>query len=169
MKTVINLALGLALCTTAAAQNSPAGNILEQYSGVRGYQTAHITEYMFNTFLALAEDDAEAEVQSLVGNLTDVRLLTVDTAGGQLANPNFYPDITTALTEQGYMTLQSMQSNGKGLKLMVHGDAGTMDELALVGESFMAVLSGEIELQQILLLAEALDVEALEQDMLEEE
>lgn len=167
MKTLLNIALGLALPIMATAQPGPAAKILKQHATVPGYSTAHITHHLFHTFLALADDDTEQELRAVTANFTDIRLLSIDSAIVPERARSFVPDMSAMLAEGGYMKLHSVVHEGRNIQLMVWGENGAMSELALVGDAFVAILNGPLDLEKIVALSEAMYMEGFE--LLQEE
>ena len=91
-----------------------------------------------------------------------MKLLTVDSVLEPLKAKSFRDDMMATLTEANYTTMMTIDNDGNEIKLLIYGTTGMINELVMVGDMYMAVLLGEIDMQTIVTLGENIYIEGFD-------
>lgn len=149
-----------------SAQKSSVEKVFDQYSGKEGYTSVHITQYMFELFAQIANDDEDKEFKEVTSDLTAIKILTLDSLTNVSRGQSFYQEISKLLTAPDYKDLMIVKDGGEEIKFIIKESNRKISELVMIigGESDGVLISllGDIDLKKITKLSKSMDIKGLE-------
>ncbi len=160
------LLIGVVLISMSAqAQKDPVDRLFDKYSGQEGFTTVYISSKMFSLFADI--DPEDTGLQDMMNGLKSIRILaTDDDSDQQHPGVNFYIELMKDLPANQYEELMTVKDSEQDLKFLIREEKGLITELLLVGggsgENVLISIRGIIDMKNISKIANAMDVEGLE-------
>ncbi len=159
------LILSVVFAIHTQAQSDALEKIANKYEGKDGVTSVTVTKSMFELFSEMETEGEDQEFISILKNLNEIRILTVENDKDLV----FYKEVTSNISTSGYQKLMEVNDGGEKVKFFVVKKEGKITKfLLLVGsssESVVIYIDGIIDMKQISKLAKGLNLDGLEKNM----
>ena len=163
MKKIIILTLIISGAFQASAQDA-IEKFFSKYEDDDDFTQVVVTQRMFGLFADLDLDDAEdRELAEAIGGLKSLKILTKDeTSEGK----SLFKEANKLVDKGQYEVLMTITGSDENLTFYIKERNKLIEELLLImggdDEFFIMDLVGEIDLKQVSRLANAMDIDGLE-------
>lgn len=147
------------------AQSSAVDKLFDKYALEEGFSSVHITKHMFELFAEknMAMEESEA-MQEAISGIESIKILTIEDSvlNHQI---NFYDEIGKDIPFDEYKTLLVVKETGQHLRMMIKESNGKISEFLMLGggdDNVLINIIGEIDLDEILKISQAIDVEGMQ-------
>ena len=148
------------------AQETPANNFFEKYSGTEGYTSVYITKYMFELFAKITNDEENKEFNEITSNLNSIKILTIDSALNVKNERKFDKELSSLLPKSDYKDLMIVKDGKQTVKFLINEKDGKISEFLMIvygdGDPVLIFIEGDIDLKKISKLSKTMNVEGFE-------
>lgn len=165
MKNILLLAI-LFFSILTKAQETTANKFFDKYSGKEGYTSIYITQYMFELFAKVADDQEDKEFKEITSKLTAIKILTIDSALNVSNNRSFDSEISSLLPKNDYKELMIIKEGKQTVKFLINEKNNKISEFLMIvygeGDPVLIFLEGDIDLKQVAKLSKTMNIEGME-------
>jgi hypothetical protein len=148
------------------AQETPANTFYEKYSGQEGYTSVYITQYMFELFAKINNDEEDKEFKEITSKLNSIKILTIDSALNVKSNRSFDQELLSSLPETIYKDLMVIKDGKQTVRFLINEKKNQISEFLMVvygdGDPVLIFLEGDIDLKQVSKLSKTMNVDGFE-------
>ena len=135
-----------------------------KYENDTDFTNVSISQRMFGLMTNLEMDDPEDQaISDAISKLTGLKILAKEDTDQAKA---LYQEAFRLIPAKDYDELMSVRSEDKNMKFLIKESGGTINELLMVmggdREFFILSIVGDIDLQQIAKISQALDIDGLD-------
>jgi len=147
------------------AQESQLNKIFDTYSGKEGYTSIYITQYMFDLFSKLA-DENDADFENVTKGLEAIKIITVSSDLDAQSKANFGKEIMKNLPPTIYKDFMVIKDGKQEITFKVHDEGGKISEFVMVvndpNEPLLLFLQGDIDLKKIAKMSKSMDIKGFD-------
>lgn len=162
MRSFLSFIAVMLFVQTASGQKNPVDVIFDKYSGRDGITTVFISGKMLSMVSTVSQDNRE--FSDVVGNLTAIRILSVDEPD-QTGKINLYSELSGSLNTSEYEELMVINEGKETVRFYIRESGSYIAELIMVtsgASSSLISIRGRIDLKTISALSKSLGIEELE-------
>ena len=164
-KFAIILAMSL-LPMLAKGQDQSFNQLFDKYSGFNGFQSIHITRYMFELFKNVSSEAEESDFKDLASSLHAIKILTLDPEKAGSRGEVFRRELNKLVNESNYKELMIMREGAETTAFLIREDGDYISEfvMAVTGgeDPTLIFLEGKITLNQISKMSRMMNIEGFE-------
>ena len=164
MKTMIILLFAF-LTIPGMAQESQLDKLFDTYSGKEGYTSIYITQYMFDLFSKIA-DENDPDFENVTKGLTGIKIITVSSDLDAQSRANFSQEILKNLPATVYKDFMIVKDGKQEITFKVHDEGGKISEFVMVvkdpDEPLLLFLEGDINLKNIAKMSKSMDIKGFD-------
>ena len=163
MKKIIILITLACFATSAWSQNKVIDDLVNKYSGTKGFTSVVITKHMFSLFsnVKTTEDD---EYMNMIKNLNNIKILSAP--GYPESGINFIKEVTDKLPLKEYEELMVITEDKQNIKFLIKEEKDKVIELLMLvsgdDENVVISITGNIDMKTVTKLSKALNSEGME-------
>lgn len=161
----LQLLLVFACFLGIAKAQSPVDGFFDKYAGKEGFTVVYISEYMLSLFSQIEENNHEAqEMKEVTGKLTGIKILASESNNPSL---NFIKEVKKIVTSNDdYKELMIIKEGEQDVQFLLREKGEKITELLLIvsggGENVLISIQGDIDLNNISKLSNAMGIEEME-------
>jgi len=162
MRSLVLLIALMLFVQTASGQKNPVDVVFDKYSGRDGITTVFISGKMLSMVSTVSQENRE--FSDVVGNLTAIRILSVDDQE-QIGKINLYAELSGSLNTREYEELMVINEGKETVRFYIRESGSYIAELVMVtsgASSSLISIRGKIDLKTISALSKSLGIEELE-------
>jgi len=165
-KTALFFAVVISFSIASFAQTE-SDALFERYSGMDGFTSVHITQYMFQLFADIDTESEMEEFREMAAQIDRIKILTAenDSANSSRAK-SFYSELKKTIPLDKYEELMVVNDGDEQVRMYIIKNGKNISEfLMLVSEPTTAVMisiSGDIDLDKLAALSKTMNIEGLE-------
>ena len=166
MKNIILSAIMLMGLLTMA-QETPANKFFETHSGQEGYTSIYITEYMFELFSKVSNEEEDKEFKEVTSKLKSIKILTIDSVQNINNQGKFEKELSSILLKAEYKEMMIIKDGAQTVKFLLNEKDGKISEFLMMvyggnEEPVLIFLEGDIDLKNISKLSKTMNVSGFE-------
>ena len=166
MKNIILSAIMLVSVLTMA-QETAANKFFETHSGQEGYTSVYITEYMFDLFSKISNEEEGREFKEVTSKLKSIKILTIDSLQNVKENGLFVKELSSGPFKTQYKELMIIKDGPQTIKFLLNEEGGKISEFLMIiyggsKEPVLIFLEGDIDLKNISKLSKTMNVNGFE-------